>query len=300
MRVLLSCFFICVISMCNAQLHYQKLLDGYIKKSQSLTNEYLEDWHNEILPISDLEFGALNDTIKNVYEIAEAYLKPSQSDSDSTSFNYNYHLGHIKYVPIQNSIDYAFINEIFFSEDELNTFLEKKVSFLVHNNPDLAPHLEKTNGRYPESVIMKFASSFYRNEPTNYIYSANYYHFQPRIKVPGKSIIYMNGLYRQDIFRFTTLYEVNVSKHRGNRYKRKISMEHFRRENFLTNMTNCYFDIIKPDLNKEPLFDTFIYYIVFNRDMNRARVVTNLNTYVYYQKDNDRWKYVKTDMIHYD
>lgn len=300
MRILLSCFFICVISLCNAQLHYQKILDGYKKKSQNLANEYFETWHNEISPISDSEFNALNDTLKNVYKIAEIYLKPSQSDSDSTSLNYNYHFNGIKYVPVQNSIDYAFINEIFLSEDELNTYLEKIVRFLVHNNPDLSHNLEKTNGRYPESVKMKFASSFYRNEPADYIYSTKYYHFQPRIKIPGKSIIYMNGLYRQDLFRFTSLYEANISKHRGNRYRRKISMEHFRRENFLLNMTNCYFHMIKIDLNKEPVFDTYMYYIVFNHDMTRARVVTTFNTYVYYQKENDEWKYVKTDIIRCD
>ena len=81
MRALFFILISLFINVGNTQNAGKLLEKAYKKESPEMLHQFFLNWNKEVQTISENELSALNDTIRNTYNVFTAFYKPQSIDS---------------------------------------------------------------------------------------------------------------------------------------------------------------------------------------------------------------------------
>ena len=122
-RIFLTIFILCVSSVVCAQgKNFRLLKKAYKKESKELLHNFFEKWDEEIPPISDAEFAALNDTSQHAYRVFEAFYTPRDL-TRLVGFPYSESYADVNLLVVQNEIRIGMRDRVYYSEQEIDSMV---------------------------------------------------------------------------------------------------------------------------------------------------------------------------------
>lgn len=125
----------------------QLLEDAYKKRSDKKATEFFKNWQQELPTINDKELAALNDTLRETYNVFTAFY------NGQLEKNINYLE---RYLILQNSIKISFTDKIYYSEEETDNYVTASISRMQISEKVRDAYLRKFDGKYPEDTVFQF------------------------------------------------------------------------------------------------------------------------------------------------
>lgn len=202
MRALFFILISLFINVGNTQNAGKLLEKAYKKESPEMLHQFFLNWNKEVQTISENELSALNDTIRNTYNVFTAFYKPQSIDSLGGSEWGNLIYENVEFLVVQNFIKIYFDEKLFWSEQETDKYI---VDFIKSNVIDTALQnllLKRTEGKLSESVIDRYGPKrkmyFERNVPP----VDSIVNFRPIINCKGKRPVYLTTKYNDILINF--------------------------------------------------------------------------------------------------
>lgn len=117
MKKAIVLFLLCLL-FSQSYSQFNLLEEAYKKKSKEKLNEFFIDWQKEIPSISNVEFENLTDIEKEAYKVFGAFYNPEELQTIGSSEWGDTIYQAVKYLIVQNSIQYRIQNRVFFTEEE--------------------------------------------------------------------------------------------------------------------------------------------------------------------------------------
>jgi hypothetical protein len=172
-----------------SQSSEKMLRKAYRKNSTELLDQFFFKWESEIPPINQVEFLALNDTIKAVNTVYEEFIKWKKIENPK-----------YKYVFIQNSLSIYFAEKVYFTKADLDSVIIKNINLdSTLSIQEKKEYLIKEKGKFNQIVRDIYTPALYELiVETDTIKIKN---FRPNLKM-NNQILYLNEDYSKIIEDF--------------------------------------------------------------------------------------------------
>ncbi|HEX4851440.1 MAG TPA: hypothetical protein VFV08_11570, partial [Puia sp.] len=107
--------FICIILLISITIQAQDdslLSTSYKNKSLQTLQLFFENWVSDTKPLTEGQFLGLSDTVKNVYEIFQAFYNPKDISKEGGSEFGNNIYKDSKYLILQDKIDFIIVDSL--------------------------------------------------------------------------------------------------------------------------------------------------------------------------------------------
>lgn len=241
----------------NAQKSYETLKNAYNENSKSQLWNFFIEWHNEVPTITDEEFNQLNDTLKNTYlAFKEFYLPQELEKIGKPEFGTDIY-NSVKFFIVQNDIKIYFIDKVYFTDDELETFVLNSMK-KERKNDSLKIEDIRNNGKLSYLALMMYGPFAVIDQPGMATDSID--DFRPFITSKNYSTpVYLNKNYYDILNKFLSSGSTPLSQ-----------QEIINRKNFLENFVTIFYGHWGGywQLETYPL----AYNIIFDKNMEYARI----------------------------
>lgn len=193
MKKAIILFLLCLL-FSQSYSQFNLLEEAYKKKSEEKLNEFFIDWQKEIPSISNVEFENLTDIEKEAYKVFGAFYNPEELQTIGSSEFGDTIYQAVKYLIVQNSIQYRIQNRVFFTEEEKVAVYKKLLEEYGQQGPD---SLKLQN-------IPAFAEEWVAEElsENENMYADTITDFRPVLFSGNKKAVYLNSLYSVGLMRF--------------------------------------------------------------------------------------------------
>ncbi|SBW02461.1 hypothetical protein [uncultured Dysgonomonas sp.] len=193
MKKAIVLFLLCLL-FSQSYSQFNLLEEAYKKKSKEKLNEFFNDWQKETPSISDAEFENLTDREKEVYKVFGAFYNPVNLQTIGRSEWGDTIYQSVKYLIVQNSIQYRIQNRVFFTEEEKVAVYKK---------------LQEEYGQQGlDSLKLQSIPAFAEEWVTEELIENENVHtdtitdFRPVLFFSDKKVVYLNSLYNIGLTHF--------------------------------------------------------------------------------------------------
>lgn len=173
---------------------FNLLKEAYKKKSEEKLDEFFVNWQKEIPSISNEEFEKLSEIEKEAYNVFCVFYNPINLQTIGNSEWGDTIYKSVKYLVVQNSLQYRVQNKVYFTDEEKREIYKKHFSKGKSNNIDSIALLNIPNLEEYWSL-----EELFENET---LYSDTITNFHPPISLNNKGIVYLNSMYDMGLTTF--------------------------------------------------------------------------------------------------
>ena len=245
---------------------------AYRARSTEQLTQFFRGWSESLPAISAPELAQLNERQQEAYGVFTSFYKPHRLDSLGGSEWGNDIYQQTSFLLVQNELKIRVTDRLFYSDAAIDSIITAAISRFEWADSTKQRHLKKVNGRLTQQVREEFGfgDNFSYHNPADPARAVDsLLDFRPRVKAPGKQIIYLTPARAETLRAFLRDKHLplgaggimNPARSRGESEKRKT---------FLGNDIKIWYGHWGGywQLNSYPVASS----ITFDKSMNYARV----------------------------